>query len=129
MTNFNNAVASQRNKFQSFPFHLVDQSPLLLVISLTLFTMAIAAVGSFHGFAYSGYLLALGFILTLSIMVLWFKDVVFEATYLGYHTSQVQSGLSLGFILFVLSEVMVFLSVFWAFFHSALAPTVEIGAT
>jgi cytochrome c oxidase subunit 3 len=129
MTNFNNAVASQRNKFQSFPFHLVDQSPWPLVISLTLFTMAIAAVGSFHGFAYSGYLLFLGFILTLSIMVLWFKDVVFEATYLGYHTSQVQSGLSLGFILFVLSEVMAFMSVFWAFFHSALAPTVEIGAT
>jgi cytochrome c oxidase subunit 3 len=128
MTNFNNAVASQRNKFQSFPFHLVDQSPWPLAISLTLFTMAIAAVGAFHGFAYSGYLLFLGFILTLSIMVLWFKDVVFEATYLGHHTSQVQSGLSLGFILFVLSEVMVFLSVFWAFFHSALAPTVEIGA-
>jgi cytochrome c oxidase subunit 3 len=41
----------------------------------------------------------------------------------------VQSGLSLGFILFVLSEVMAFMSVFWAFFHSALAPTVEIGAT
>ena len=91
--------------------------------------MAIAAVGSFHGFAYSGYLLSLGFILTLSVMVLWFKDVVFEATYLGHHTSQVQSGLSLGFFLFVLSEVMAFMSVFWSFFHSALAPTVEIGAT
>jgi len=129
MINFNNVISSQRNKFQSFPFHLVDQSPWPLVISLTLFTMAIAAVGSFHGFVYSGYILLLGFILTLSIMILWFKDVIFEATYLGHHTSQVQSGLSLGFILFVLSELMAFVSVFWAFFHSALAPTIEIGGT
>jgi hypothetical protein len=32
--------------------------------------MAIAAVGSFHGFAYSGYLLLLGFVLTVSVMAL-----------------------------------------------------------
>jgi cytochrome c oxidase subunit 3 len=129
MTNFNNPVSTQRSHFQSFPFHLVDQSPWPLAISLTLFTMAIAAVGSFHGFPFSGYLLSLGLILTVSVMILWFKDVVSEATYLGAHTSQVQSGLSLGFILFVLSEVMAFMSVFWAFFHSALAPTIEIGGS
>lgn len=129
MTNFNNSISAQRNKFQSFPFHLVDASPWPLAISFTLFTMAISAVGYFHGFEYSGYFLTLGFLLTLSVMILWFKDVIFEATYLGHHTSQVQSGLSLGFILFVASEVMVFASVFWAFFHSALAPTIEIGAT
>jgi len=70
MTNFNNSIASQRSQFQSFPFHLVDQSPWPLAISLTLFTMAIAAVGSFHGFAYSGYLLLLGLVLTVSVMAL-----------------------------------------------------------
>ena len=31
-------------------------------------------------------------------------------------------------ILFIASEVMFFLAFFWAFFHSSLAPTVEIGA-
>jgi len=31
-------------------------------------------------------------------------------------------------ILFILSEVCLFFSFFWAFFHSSLAPTIEIGA-
>ena len=31
-------------------------------------------------------------------------------------------------ILFILSEVCLFFSFFWAFFHSSLVPTVEIGA-
>lgn len=50
-------------------------------------------------------------------------------TYLGDHTSQVQAGLNLGVILFIVSEVMAFLSVFWSFFHSSLAPTIEIGGS
>ncbi|CCA78109.1 Cytochrome c oxidase subunit 3 (mitochondrion) [Serendipita indica DSM 11827] len=129
MINFNNQIASQRGKFQAFPFHLVEQSPWPLATSFTLLTMALGAVAYFQGFPFGGELLLLGFVLTASVMILWFKDIVIERTYLGDHTSQVQSGISLGFILFVLSEVMAFLSVFWAFFHSSLAPTIEIGGT
>lgn len=129
MTNFNNSISTSRNQFQAFPFHLVEQSPWPLVSSFTLFTMAIGAVAYFQGFAYGGHLLFWGFILTASVMALWFKDVILEATYLGHHTSQVQSGLTLGFILFVVSEVFAFISAFWSFFHSSLAPTIEIGGT
>ena len=38
-----------------------------------------------------------------------------------------QKGLILGFILFIISEVFAFFSVFWAFFHSSLSPAIEIG--
>lgn len=129
MTNFNNPIALKRNQFQAFPFHLVEQSPWPIVTSFTLLTMAIAAVLYFHGFPFGGELLILGFVLTVSAMALWFRDVIVEGTYLGDHTSQVQAGLNLGVILFIVSEVMAFLSVFWAFFHSSLAPTIEIGGT
>lgn len=129
MINFNNQIASQRSKFQAFPFHLVSPSPWPLATSFTLLTMALGAVAYFQGFPFGGELLLLGFILTTSVMILWFKDIVVEATYLGDHTSQVQAGISLGFILFVISEVMAFASVFWSFFHSSLAPTIEIGGS
>ena len=122
-------LLSQRKYFQSFPFHLVDQSPWPLVIRFTLFTMAIGAVAYFQGFNYGGHLLFLGFILTVSIMILWFRDVTLEATYLGHHTFEVRKGLTLGFALFVVSEIFVFLSVFWSYFHSSLAPTIEIGSS
>lgn len=39
----------------------------------------------------------------------------------------VQKGLNLGVILFIVSEAMFFVAIFWAFFHSALTPTVELG--
>lgn len=48
-------------------------------------------------------------------------------TFLGDHTSAVQKGINLGVILFIVSEALFFLSIFWAFFHSALSPSVEIG--
>ena len=105
-------ISLKRHSFQAFPFHLVDQSPWPIITSFTVFTMAISAVLYFHGFPFGGELLFLGFVLTASAMILWFKDIIVEATYLGDHTSQVQSGLSMGFILFVISEVMAFASVF-----------------
>ena len=49
-------------------------------------------------------------------------------TYLGNHTAAVQRGLNLGVALFIVSEALFFLAIFWAFFHSALSPTVELGA-
>jgi cytochrome c oxidase subunit 3 len=82
-----------------------------------------------HGFSYGGYILALGFILTTSGMILWFRDVVIEGSYLGHHTKEVKNGLMLGVLLFIVSEVFAFLSVFWAFFHSSLSPAIEIGGS
>lgn len=40
----------------------------------------------------------------------------------------VQKGLNIGILLFIVSEALFFLGIFWAFFHSALTPTVELGA-
>jgi len=49
-------------------------------------------------------------------------------TYLGNHTLAVQRGLNLGVGLFIVSEALFFLAIFWTFFHSALSPAVELGA-
>ena len=49
-------------------------------------------------------------------------------TYLGNHTNAVQKGLNIGVGLFIISEVFFFLAIFWAFFHSAISPSVELGA-
>ena len=61
-------------------------------------------------------------------MFLWFRDIIAEGTFLGNHTLAVQKGLNLGVLLFIVSEALFFLAIFWAFFHSALTPTVELGA-
>ena len=117
------------NKFQFFPFHLVDPSPWPILLSFSLLNLTIGAVAYMHGFSYGGYILTLGFILTTYGMILWFRDVIIEATYLGHHTKEVKNGIMIGVLLFIISEVFAFLSVFWAFFHSSLSPAIEIGGT
>ena len=119
------AVKKVLDRFQSHPFHLVDQSPWPILISFSLLFMVIGGVLYLQG--YNGYLFLLGLILTTSIMALWFSDVNSEATYNGHHTKQVKNGLIYGFYLFVVSEVFAFISVFWAYFHSSIVPTVELG--
>lgn len=116
-----------RNQFQSHPYHLVDPSPWPISMSLALLILTISAVMYMQGFPYGGYLLSLGTVITVTGMALWFRDIVVESTYLGHHTEQVKRGITIGIALFIVSELMAFVSIFWAYFHSSLSPAVEIG--
>lgn len=112
----------------SHPYHIVDQSPWPIALSGVLLSLTLSAVLSFHGYPIGSFLLVCSLILLNWGMALWFKDIITEASYLGAHTDKVQKGISLGVVLFIVSEVFFFLSIFWAYFHSSLAPTVEIGS-
>jgi cytochrome c oxidase subunit 3 len=117
-----------RSNFQAHPFHLVSPSPWPIYTSIALLTLTTTGVLSMHGFFYAKYILAFAFLSVLLSMSLWFRDVISEGTYLGNHTLAVQKGLNIGVALFIVSEVFFFLAIFWAFFHSALSPTIEMGA-
>jgi len=117
-----------RSNFQAHPFHLVSPSPWPIFTSIALLTLTTAGVLTIHGFSDAGYFLTLGFVSLIASMTFWFRDVISEGTYLGDHTSAVQRGITMGVGLFIVSEALFFLAIFWAFFHSALSPTVELGA-
>nr|YP_009171518.1 cytochrome c oxidase subunit 3 [Pseudothericles compressifrons]AJW76361.1 cytochrome c oxidase subunit 3 [Pseudothericles compressifrons] len=79
----------------------------------------------FHTFNIN--LFMIGMTITLLTMYQWWRDVVREGTMQGLHTSVVSVGLRWGMILFIASEVLFFVSFFWAYFNSSLAPAVEMG--
>ena len=110
------------------PYHLVDPSPWPLFASFAAFVSTVGGVMYMHAYDGGGTVLALGITMILYSMFVWWRDVVRESTFQGIHTSAVQLGLRYGMILFIVSEIMFFLAFFWAFFHSSLAPTQEIGA-
>jgi cytochrome c oxidase subunit 3 len=115
------------NKFHTF--HLVDPSPWPFLISVGAgLQIPVGAVMYMHGEVDGFFFLVSGLVLLVIIMFLWWSDVIIEGTFQGMHTKVVQRGLRLGFVLFILSEIMFFVSFFWAFFHSSLAPTVQIGS-
>ena len=119
---------SERSLFQSHPFHLVSPSPWPFNTSISLLNTALTAALTFHTFFHKMTTLILALLSVTYSMSLWFRDVISEGTYLGNHTLAVQKGINLGIILFIVSEALFFMAIFWAFFHSALTPTIELGA-
>lgn len=117
-----------RSTFQAHPFHLVSPSPWPMYTSISLFSLTLSAVLSFHSFSYALNCLYISLITVTLSMSFWFRDVISEGTYLGNHTLAVQRGINMGVGLFIVSEALFFLAIFWAFFHSALSPTIELGA-
>ena len=111
-----------------YPFHVVDPSPWPLGISLSTFFMVSGGVVKFHGYIIGDFILSIGFLLTLSTFLIWARDVVREGSFLGLHTQIVKNGIRIGVILFIISELFLFISFFWAFFHSSLSPSIELGS-
>nr|YP_010713286.1 cytochrome c oxidase subunit III [Scorpiops jendeki]WDA95733.1 cytochrome c oxidase subunit III [Scorpiops jendeki] len=106
-------------------YHLVELSPWPLAGGLGAFFFVSGMIKAFYFCIYD--LVVLGAVLLLLTSYQWWRDVSREGSCQGHHTIIVISGLSVGMILFILSEVLFFVSFFWAFFHSSLSPTVELG--
>nr|WPN89796.1 cytochrome c oxidase subunit III [Fenusa sp. 1 GYN-2023a] len=106
-------------------FHLVDYSPWPLFGALGVLIMMLGSIKWFH--LNNNKLFIMGLMIILMIMYQWWRDIVRESTFQGLHTSSVTKGMRWGMILFITSEVFFFVSFFWAFFHSSLSPSIEIG--
>nr|YP_009541985.1 cytochrome c oxidase subunit III [Neogoniolithon spectabile]AYR06655.1 cytochrome c oxidase subunit III [Neogoniolithon spectabile] len=113
---------------QRHPFHLVDPSPWPFMAAFSAFSSATGAVLYMHAYKIGITVLTFGFLMLLFTMFVWWRDVVRESTFEGHHTGIVQRGLRYGVLLFIVSEILFFCSLFRAFFHSSLAPTVEVGS-
>lgn len=115
------------NLYQSNPFHLVKPSPWPIYLVFGLFGFLLNLTMIMHNITDNYMILLINVITLIYIGLLWSRDIIGEATYLGEHTSKVSEGLNIGFLLFLITELMWFFGIFWAYFYSALTPSVEIG--
>jgi len=111
-------VFKDSNKKQ--PYHLVNPSPWPIVGAFS----ALFLVSG--GILYMHYEMLwpaiIGFVLILFTMLMWWRDIVKESTFLKVHNSITEIGLRYGMALFITSEVMFFVAFFWAFFDASLLP-------
>jgi cytochrome c oxidase subunit 3 len=112
---------------QGHPYHLVDLSPWPLQTSIVLGTFVSSFVLTFTGAQGASTLYWFCLISLILHMSLWFSDVVAEGTLNGDHTSVVMKGLVLGMTLFIVTELVFFIFIFWVYLHSSLSPVVELG--
>lgn len=104
------------NRNRKHLFHMVDPSPWPLSLALGGFFLTSGLAFYMHRINYGYEMLIFSFLLLLYVGFSWLRDISTEATYYGYHTKVVRIGLKLGFLLFIASEVMLFLDFFELFF-------------
>jgi cytochrome c oxidase subunit 3 len=109
------------------PFHVLEYSPWPFLVAVGVLAITCGAAAWFHN--HGALCLIIGLTLTTLTSIIWWRDVIREGTYLGFHRSVVSRGLRWAIIQFILSEVLFFAAFFWGFFHRSLAPTPEIGCT
>ena len=108
------------------PYHLVNPSPWPICASLGGGLLVLGIVFAAH---YGDYwVLSLGTLITVATAIMWWRDVLNESRTPGLHSPVVRLGLRYGMMFFIASEVMFFVSFFWAFFHYALYPIHVAGA-
>ena len=109
------------------PYHLVDPSPWPVIGAVSAGVMTTGMVMFMHHVGPWEVLLPLGVVGILATMFMWFRDVIDEATFRGFHNPVVQIGMRYGMALFIVSEVMFFSAFFWAYFNASLFPTDVTG--
>nr|YP_010934984.1 cytochrome c oxidase subunit III [Ornithodoros improvisus]WKW52632.1 cytochrome c oxidase subunit III [Ornithodoros improvisus] len=107
------------------PFHIVDKSPWPMTGSIAALTFMIGMINMLHFKIMITLFIAIS--ITILTMIQWWRDICREASFQGNHTKVVLFNMKWGMLLFIISEIFFFMSFFWAFFHSSLAPNIEIG--
>ena len=117
---------------QEHPFHIVRPSPWPILLSFSLGNSLTYFVFWMHNIVspVCPFLNVMPYNIALALfsIISWFWDIIIEATFEGRHTIAVQRGLRIGFILFLVSEVLFFFSFFWAYFYVSISPSIWIGA-
>lgn len=108
-------------------FHLVDRSAWPFISANSAFLFLSGLCFYMHRIQFGGHFFLLGLTSLILSIFFWLGDIILEGTSKGDHSLVVRQSLSKGFLLFIVSEFMLFVGFFWAFFHTSLCPSFVIG--
>lgn len=117
----------KRNSPQMSVYHIVTFSPWPLTTTLSLQSLILGIVFQIKEIEYGKEILLLSLFSLIYSIYHWSNNIITEGSFQGEHTKNIQKGLTLGFILFVISEICVFFALFFSYFYNALVPTLEVG--
>lgn len=108
---------------------LLDISPYPIYTSISLLTFILSFtlyLNKIEG--NNNIIIIIGLISIIFNTYLWWKDIIKESLYKGEHNIQIKKGLNIGFILFIISETLIFGSFFFSFFYSSLIPDISLSS-
>jgi len=107
------------------PYYLVTFRPWPLMSSFSIKILLIGIINRFNNFNIN--LVLYGKFILLIILFQWWRDVIRERFYQGFHSIKIVKEIKFRIILFILSEVFFFISIFWSYLHIYLSPRIELG--
>ena len=107
------------------PYHLVEPSPWPILTVAGLLLVAVGAVLWRHGHTIVPF--GLGVVLVLGSLIGWFRDMILESRNPAVYTGAVQKAMRIGILLFIISELMLFMGLFGGFFNASAFPSASIS--
>lgn len=107
------------------PYFILNISPWPILIALNTFNLIISNIIILN-FKFN-LIRIINLTLIIIIAILWWRDIIRERTFQGNHNFHIINLIKLRIILFIISEIFLFISFFWNFLHNSLSPSIEIG--
>lgn len=107
------------------PYFILNLSPWPILIAINTFNLIISNVIIIN-FKFN-IISLINLIIIISVSILWWRDVIRERTFQGNHNFYIINLIKFRIILFIISEIFLFISFFWNFLHNSLAPSIELG--
>jgi len=107
------------------PYFILNLSPWPILISINTFNLIISNVIIIN--FKLNFISIINLIIIISISILWWRDIIRERTFQGNHNYRIINLIKLRIILFIISEIFLFISFFWNFLHNSLSPSIELG--
>nr|YP_009938255.1 cytochrome c oxidase subunit III [Hyalopterus pruni]QNU07674.1 cytochrome c oxidase subunit III [Hyalopterus pruni] len=107
------------------PYFILNLSPWPILMSFNTFNLMISNI-MIMNFKIN-FISLLNLFLIIMISMLWWRDIIRESTFQGNHNFYIMNLIKFSMILFIISEMFLFISFFWNFLHNSLAPSIELG--
>nr|YP_011034003.1 cytochrome c oxidase subunit III [Slavum lentiscoides]WRI20257.1 cytochrome c oxidase subunit III [Slavum lentiscoides] len=107
------------------PYFILNLSPWPILMSINSFNFLMSNI-MIMNFKFN-LINLLNLMTMILISMMWWRDIIRESTFQGNHNYYIMNLIKLSMILFIISEMFLFISFFWNFLHNSLAPSIELG--
>nr|AKM70241.1 cytochrome oxidase subunit III [Adelges laricis] len=107
------------------PYFILNLSPWPIITATNIFNLMISNLMMMN--YKMNFILIMNLMLTILISMMWWRDIIRESTFQGNHNFYIMNLIKFSMILFIISELFLFISFFWNFLHNSLAPSIELG--
>lgn len=107
------------------PYFILNLRPWPIITAINIFNLIISNLIIIN--YKNNIILILNIILIIIISNIWWRDIIRERTFQGNHNFYIINLIKFRIIIFIISELFLFISFFWNFLHNSLAPSIELG--